>query len=495
MNIRVDRDSKTSLIKQIYDEIENRISSEILAPNEKLDSIRKIAKAVGVSQMTIVKAFEMLEKDNLIYKTQGKGSFVKESRIIKERKIKTKVVSTEDWKNNIVDYVMRTGYIERSHFLIEDIACNLGTAGLHERFLPTEDIMQMYFKKYKTDDLSKYPPVRGDIELIKKVSEYLLDKTIDMHDNDTIITTGSQLAINLIAQTFLTHGDVVVVESPTFPGAIDAFKSRGAQLIEVPMTHDGIDTDELLLVCEKYPVKLLYVMPTFQNPTGVSSSLEKSMEMLELAQEHNFLIVEDDCWSDLYFEKPERPLKGVDENRRVIYIAGFSKTLGPSYRLSAIVCDRVFSEKLVAMKSILDSGAPLINQKMISSYLGTLEHKRMLVSVRHELKLLLGRVVKKIKETAPSYVSYEVPKGGLVLWMNLPYNFDSKLLYYKLLSEHKISLLLGENCYSSLNGSNQLRISYAYSEESKVMSGISILMSTIKEIHEGKSKSRYMPKI
>ncbi|MGB3366132.1 MAG: PLP-dependent aminotransferase family protein, partial [Acidaminobacteraceae bacterium] len=450
MNIRLDRNSKTSLIKQIYDEIENRISSEILTPNEKLDSIRLISKSIGVSQMTVVKAFEMLKKDNLIYKIQGKGSFVKENRTKNDRKIKAKVLDSEDWKNRIVDYVVRTGYIERSHFLIEDIWCNLGTAGLHNRFLQTDEIMEMYLKNYKAEDLSKYPPVRGDKKLIGNIKEYLIDKTIDMHDNDIIITTGSQIAINLIAQTFLTHGDVVVVESPTFPGAIDAFKSRGARIVEVAMTSDGIDTDELLLVCEKYPVKILYLMPTFQNPTGISSSLEKNMEMLDLAHEHNFLIVEDDCWSDLYFEKAERPLKGVDEKRRVIYIAGFSKTLGPSYRLSAIVCDRIFSEKLVAMKSILDSGTPLINQKMISSYIGTLEHKRMLVNVRHELKLLLGRVVKKIIETSPSYISFEVPKGGLVLWMNLPYNFDSKLLYYKLLSEHKISLLLGENCYSSL---------------------------------------------
>lgn len=494
MNIKIDRNSKTSLIKQVYDEIENRISSDILLADEKLDSIRKISKSIGVSQMTVVKAFELLEKHNLIYKIQGKGSFVKSTSNSKYIDFKNENSNTDNWQSGIVDYVVRTGYIERSHFMNEDITNNLGTAGLNERFLATDEIMKMYFSKYTTYDLSKYPPVRGDSELIEKVHEYLMDKTIDMHDNDVIITSGSQLAINLISQTFITHGDVVVVEAPTFPGAIDAFKSRGAHVIEVSMTKNGIDTDALLLICEKYPVKLLYVMPTFQNPTGVSSSLEKSKEIIDLAKEHNFLIVEDDCWSDLYFENPERPLKGVDIDRRVIYIAGFSKTLGPSYRLSAIVCDKVLSEKLLAMKSILDSGAPLINQKIIANYLGSLEHKKMLVSVRHELKLLLARVGDMLQKTAPDYVLYQLPKGGLVIWIKLPYNFDSKLLYYRLLTEHKVSLLLGENCYSSLNGGNELRISYAYSKEEDVMRGIELLMQMIKDIYERKNSSRYMPK-
>lgn len=495
MNIRVDRKSKTSLIKQIYDEIENRISSEILLPNQKLDSIRKISKAIGVSQMTIVKAFDMLEKDGLIYKIQGKGSFVKSNRSLHAKYIDESNIFEGDWKSSIVDYHVRTGYIERANFINDEISCNLATAGLHDRFLPTKQILDNYMKSYNESSLSKYPAVRGSSELIEKVKEYLLDKTINMDKNEVIISTGSQLAINLIAQTFIKHGDIVVVEAPTFPGAIDAFKSRGARIIEVVMQNDGIDTDDLLLVCEKYPVKLIYLMPTFQNPTGVCNSLEKNQEILQLAKEHNFLIVEDDCWSDLYFEKPERPLKNVDVDGRVIYIAGFSKTLGPSYRLSAIVCDRVFSDKLIAMKSILDSGTPLINQLMVASYLGTLEHKKKLVNIRHELKNLLLKIELKLKKISPAYVSYRLPKGGLVLWLTLPYNFDTKLLYYRLLSDESISLLLGDNCYSSLKGNNQIRISYAYAKEQVVLDAIDIIMSNIKSIYDRKDKSIYMPKI
>ncbi|GAA0742177.1 PLP-dependent aminotransferase family protein [Clostridium oceanicum] len=484
MKLYVDKKSKTSLTRQLYDELQNRIDSGILKPNEKLPSVRKLSLQLSISKMTVVKAYELLEKNGFIYKEHGKGTYVKSKNIDFNHNIEVEEIDKNNWKNNIEDYIVRKGYRQRNYFNLKELGCNLAIAGLNERFLPTKTIIDTFIDNYNEKELGKHSPVEGEKSLIDKVCGYLVDKGVEASNQEVLITSGSQLAINVIAQTFIGHGDVVVVGAPTFSGAIDVFKSRGANVIEVPMTPEGLDVNSLLIQCEKYPVKALYTMPTFQNPTGISASLEVRQEILSLADEHNFIIIEDDCWSDLYYEEFKKPLKSLDKNNRVIYIAGFSKTLGPSYKLSAVVADEIFLRKLAIVKSTLDTGAPLINQVMVASYIGSIEHKKHLIWVRDELKQLLMRIKKYLEKISPSYVKVTIPKGGLILWLTLPDTFDCKILYYKAIFEENILFILGENYYSSGKGGNQLRICFTYDEEEKVLQGLGKIIDMIKELHQ-----------
>lgn len=493
MKLYIDKKSKTSLTKQLYDELENRIDSGILKPHEKLPSVRKLSSQLAISKMTVVKAYELLEKNRFIYKEHGKGTYVRGENIVLNHKTGAKRSDSNSWKSNIQDYIVRKGYRQRNYFNLKGIGCNLGIAGLNERFLPTKTIIDTFIDNYNEKELGKYSPVEGEKSLIDKVCGYLVDKGVEASNEEVLITSGSQLAINVIAQTFIGHGDVVAVGAPTFSGAIDVFKSRGANVIEVPMTPEGLDVNSLLIQCEKYPVKALYMMPTFQNPTGISASLEVMQEVLSLADEHNFIVIEDDCWSDLYYGQFKKPLKSLDKENRVIYIAGFSKTLGPSYKLSAIVADEILLRKLAIVKSTLDTGAPLINQMMIASYIGSIEHKKHLIWVRDELKRLLMRIEKHLEKICPAYVKVTIPKGGLVLWLTLPDTFDCKILYYKAISEENISFILGDNYYSFIKGGNQLRICFSYDDEEKVFQGLSKIVDMIKELHQMMGKGTQIP--
>lgn len=289
----------------------------------------------------------------------------------------------------------------------------------------------------------------------------------------------------MVAETFIGPGDVVVVGAPTFPGAIDVFKSRGAVVIDVPVDQEGMKTDNLMAVCEQYSVKLVYVMATYQNPTGVSMSLDRSLELLELAEEYNFMILEDDSWSDISLESSVRPLKGLDRNGRVLYLGGFSKTFGPSFRISALMAEGSLYTRLVAEKSNIDSGAPLINQLMLAPYMNSIEQKQHHTWLCHELRCLRDRVVQQLRRCFPKNIIFQIPRGGLVFWITLPSRFDGKLLYYRCLQEEKISILLGENCYSSIRGENQIRICYTYEEESVVMDSIEKIGKIIYELYEG----------
>lgn len=502
MKISIDRNSTVSITKQIYSEIENRIRTGILKPEMKLPSIRSVCKATNISPMTVVKAYEILTKEGLIYKVHGKGTFVKDIKIPSninkpiDKKIET-LSGDLAWQDEVQDYVKRTGYVQRTMPKGKNAGINLLTAALHHRFLPTETIIKKFNDSLNKNyaELGIYPPVEGDQRLIREVSIYLDNKNIQADVSEVFITNGSQLAINLAAQTFIGHGDVVVVEAPTFPGAIDVFKSRGAIVLEVPVDENGIKIDALLMICEKYPVKIVYTMPNFQNPTGCTMSLNVMQDLLELSHEENFIILEDDSWGDLCYERMVRPLKSLDKNGRVIYIGGFSKIFGPAYRLSAVVASGSLRSKLIAAKSGLDSGASLINQRMIEPYINSLEQKQHLTWLRHELKNLRDRLINHLKSIMPSYMKLEVPKGGLVLWLTFPSKFDCKFLYYKAVTEENIYFLLGDNCYSSIRGSNQLRICFTYLEEEVILDSISRLIKMIKEVYDQCIDSSQMPMI
>ncbi len=484
MKLTIDRESAIGIKDQIVSELQSRIETSILKAGQRLPSVRKMAATIQVSPMTVVKAYETLEAAGLVEKIHGKGTFVKKKKHTVTMEDQGDRIEGSEWQDTIEDYVQRSGYVQRTLMSRHQTGINLTLAALHHRFVPTRKILDKFQEWLvgRENELGQYPPVEGDPRLIKAVQSYMLDRGIEAPEDQIIITTGTQLALNLIAQTYIGPGDVVVVESPTFPGAIDVFKNRGAVIVDVPIVQGGVRTDLLLDICERYPVKLFFTMATFQNPTSYSYSHETSMELLDLAKEFNFLIVEDDTWGDLSYEKPERSLKDLDQDDRVIYVSGFSKVYGPSIRLSAITSGERIHSRLLSMKANLDSGAPLMNQLMLAPYLDSLEDKQHLIWLRHELKALRDAVHKHMKKHMPAYVKWDLPKGGLVFWLTLPHGFDVQLLYYRAITEENISFLVGHNCYVGAKGNNQLRLCYSYGEEVDVMVGVERLAKLIESV-------------
>lgn len=487
MNIVINRKGNLSIAEQIVEAFRSGIETKWYVSGDKLPSIRVLSKELSVSAMTIVTAYDRLEKDGFVEKIHGKGVYVlpqKSSGVRSELTTSIEAAETSrQWQDNIRDYVTRSKYAHRI-VQFEQQVINMSTAALHSRFLPTDKILEMFYdhKEDFREEFGRYPPVEGQSGFRSEIQKFFNEKGLNVNENQLLITSGSQLGIHLVAETFIGLGDVVVVGAPTFPGAIDVLKGRGAIVIEVPVDEDGLKLDNLMAVCEQYPVKLVYMMANFQNPTGVCLSLERCIELLELADEYNFIILEDDSWSDLSLEGTMRPLKNFDHKGRVIYLGGFSKIFGPSFRLSGMIAEGSLFTRLVAAKSNIDSGAPLLNQLMLTPYINSIECKQHHTWLCHEIRALRNRVVDQLRKSMPSYVHFDIPKGGLVFWLTLPNRFDGKLLYYRCMSEHNISILLGENCYASIRGENQIRLSYTYEEESLVIASIEKIGRIIKEM-------------
>ncbi|PAB60175.1 aminotransferase-like domain-containing protein [Anaeromicrobium sediminis] len=509
MKILINRNSSITILEQIYTEIENRIRSGILKPETRLPSIRKMCEELHVSPMTIVKVYNNLAEAGLVEKVHGRGTFVR-SRIkdlsasqvelgfglegLMGNELKEELDNSH-WQDQIQDYISRGSFRYNVSLSPKYNGSNLSIAALGQSYLPTADIFNKFTQNMDKDlnDLGRYPPIEGDLKMREAVREYVLERNIHTQSKNIIIASGSQLAINLVAMTYIGPGDVVVVGAPTFPGAIDVFKNRGAHIVEVPVDDNGMDTLALLSVCETYKVKLVYTMPSFQNPTGAVMTLERKQMILELADEHNFIILEDDVWSEVAFEGTPEPLKAMDRHERVIYICGFSKVYGPAYRLSAIIASGSLYVRLVTAKSNLDFGAPSISQKFLAPYLNSLEQKQFILNLKYELKQLRDRLYKLLKENLPTYVKVQKPKGGMLFWITFPIDYNCHLLHYRAVMECNISFLPGEFCYAEKRGSNQLRLCFTFLEESLVTESIKILCRLMDDVYKESRRHGQMP--
>jgi DNA-binding transcriptional MocR family regulator len=474
MNIHFKRRSNVPIHDQICQYFIDRISSKMLKEGEKLPSVRQLSKQLGVSLVTVQKAYQQLQEKGYVESFQGKGIFVKSS------KQKSDIDNPyTNWHMLIPDYVPRAQSLSISQHL-RNIRYNLGTAIIHGNILQTEWIKNVTLKVIEQHPylFGQYSSANGDLEFRNAVSNYLRPKNLSIHPENILAVSGAQQGIELVAKTFIGPNDVVFMEAPTYPGSIDIFKSRGAQIIPIPVDHDGIDTKMLLKLCERYQPKLLYINPTFHNPTGTTLSMKKRKELIDLAESFHFLILEDDPWSELYFEKnPPATIKSFDTSGHVIYLKGFSKFLSPACRIGALVTEGPILEKLIAAKSITDLGSPLLTQKVIAALLQSKVLNKVLQNIRTDLKNRAKQCIQLLHQHS-QILTIHPPSGGNTIWVKLPQHVHAEiLLEYAHIKQ--LSFLPGSACFPTHVPNQYIRLSYAGVHEEELTEAIQILCHTI----------------
>ncbi|WP_046213801.1 MocR-like pyridoxine biosynthesis transcription factor PdxR [Paenibacillus wulumuqiensis] len=479
MRIDIQRNVGVSLSDQIYQSIVDRIRSGLLKEGLKLPSVRILSKQLEVSLVTVFKAYKQLEQDGFITSIQGKGTFIK-AKIIEERGEK-EIIPSYDWQLSLQDYLPRSQFA-RYHIAPQKV--HLSSSMIDPKLFPNR-----YFEREvhqvlteNPELLSLYGNIQGDSQLRNEMSKYLKRSGVLSTPENILVTSGLQQGIDLIARTFVGSGDFVIMEAPTYPGAIDVFRGRGATILTVPVDKDGLRIDILQNVCEKYKPKVIFTIPTFHNPTGVVMTLKRRKQLLDIAQSIQCIIVEDDPCSEIYFEKkPPATLKSMDQFGHVIYLRGLSKTIAPSCRIGVLTASGSIFRRLLAAKANADLGSPLLTQKAI---LPLINSKRMLdhtKKLRIALKIRRDLVIDLLTRLSPDDVSWTIPEGGLNLWISLPTWIDSHLL----LSEAKkqqITFLPGSACYPVGQEYNHLRISYSYVNEELLTYGITTLCAILHDM-------------
>ncbi|RAL23425.1 PLP-dependent aminotransferase family protein [Thermoflavimicrobium daqui] len=470
MKIEINRSSHVPLAQQIYQSFTDRILSGYFPSGTRLPSVRQLAKTLQVSPVTVMQALDLLEKQQLIERIQGKGIFVA---------VKNNVETEEPEEERedgslflqIPDYLHRTQQMYYNQVLAQ---INFSSPIVHPDLLPTEILAQSISQLVQKEPeiLAQYGEIQGDIELRQALAHYLMNEGIKVSPQDILVTNGSQQGIDLVARCFLGPGDIVFTEEPTYTAAIDIFRSRGATVIAVPVDQEGMRIDKLTALLDTYTPKLIYTMPTFQNPTGYVMNQKRRRELIDLTRHINCLILEDDPWSEIFFDQsPPLHLKAMDRYGNVIYLKGLSKILSPGCRIGFMVASDMILNRLIAAKTNADMGNPLLNQKVILPIFQSQWIRRLLKELRESLKQKRNLTLQLLKEYAPPGMSWLTPKGGFNIWITLPKGANTIELL-SMCKQKNISFLPGSACFPSDIEWNHLRLSFSNVDEEEITLGI-----------------------
>ncbi len=327
-----------------------------------------------------------------------------------------------------------------------------------------------------------YLPLR---ELIARQStRYGINVTAD----NILPTSGSQQALDLIGRIFINPGDRILVESPTYLGALQAWIAYGAEFISVPIDQDGMVTDKLEDRL-RAGVKFIYVLPNFQNPTGLTLSYERRLHLIELADKYGVPIIEDDPYGQLRYEGEHLPAVVVLDNQtrsqdtcysgNVIYLSTFSKTLAPGIRLAWVIAPPEIIQKLILAKQSADLHTSTFNQitTFEVSKDGFLnDHVKLIRKVYRERRDVM---LDSLEEHMPPGINWTYPKGGLFLWVTLPTTLDAEVIFDDALDK-SVAFVPGAVFFAEGGGHNTMRLNFSNAKPEMINEGIGRLSKVIK---------------
>lgn len=323
----------------------------------------------------------------------------------------------------------------------------------------------------------QYGPTEGFDETKSHIVEIMAEEGMDADIEDMIVTTGGQQVIDLVAKTFVDPGDVIICEAPTYPGAVPVFSSYEANVIQVETDNDGMRIDLLeeeiaRLESEGLRPKFIYVIPTFQNPAGVTMSLERRKRLIEIARERELLVLEDNPYGLLRFEGAKLPpLYALDRDGFVMYLGTFSKILSPGIRLGWVVAPAPVLEKINLGKQAADLCTSSLTQYLVNAYFKLGDWRQYIDSVSDIYRSRRDAMLAALEEYFPPQAEWTHPGGGLFIWATLPDFIDTQDLLARALRDN-VAFVPGSAAYVDGRGGSSMRLNFSGSNESTIEEGV-----------------------
>lgn len=341
----------------------------------------------------------------------------------------------------------------------------------------------------KGTEALQYGSTDGYVPLREMISRHSIRSGMNVDISNILITSGSQQALDLLGKIFINRGDRILVESPTYLGALQAWNAYGADYITVPVDEYGMRTD-LLEEALRIGPKFIYVLPNFQNPTGTTLPMERRMKVIELADRYGVPIVEDDPYGQLRFEGEDLPSVEILDSRmreqngtytgNVIYLSTFSKILAPGLRLAWVIAPDNVIRKLALAKQGTDLNTSTFNQ-IVTHEVGQHgfidRHVQVMKEVYRERR---NTMLDSLEEHMPEGVSWTHPQGGLFLWVTLPEQFNSTEMLPGVIEEN-VAYVPGEFFHPDGSGKNTMRLNFSFCSPERINEGIARLGKAFKK--------------
>ena len=328
----------------------------------------------------------------------------------------------------------------------------------------------------------QYGSGQGDQTLREQILEIMRMEGIEAHPDDVVVTTGSQQALDLVVRLFINPGDVIVAEAPSYVGALGVFRAYQAEVAHVPLDEHGLIPEALEQVLARLAqqgrrVKLIYTVPNFHNPAGVTLSLERRPRILEIAQRYGVLIVEDNPYGLLGFSGEPLPAMRSMDDAGVIYLGSFSKTFAPGYRVGWAVAPHSIREKLVLASESAILCPSNASQLAVSTYLANHDWRNQIKAYREMYRERRDAMVGALAEHIPE-ASWTVPDGGFYTWVRLPHGIDAQAMLPRAITA-LVAYVSGTAFYADGQGSDHMRLSFCYPTPDRIREGVRRLAGVV----------------
>ena len=330
----------------------------------------------------------------------------------------------------------------------------------------------------------QYGVTEGYAPLRNWVIDRLTNQGIISDKDETIIVSGGQQGIDLAAKSLLNPGDVVICEEPSFIGGLNSFRVNNAVICGVPVESDGLDMVKLEETLKAHTnVKIVYTIATFQNPSGITMSLEKRKKLLELAEKYDFMIFEDNPYGELRFAGEEIPtIKSMDENGRVVYFGSFSKILSPGLRLGFVSCIPALMERMIICKQVEDVHTNVLSQMVAYEFVTRYDIDKHIAKLREVYGKKCKLMMECMDKYFPASVTHTCPEGGLFLFCTMPEEYDSKAVMAKALEKGVAFVPGATTMVDDKKTYSTFRMNYSTASEEQILKGIEVLGGVLKEI-------------
>ncbi len=324
----------------------------------------------------------------------------------------------------------------------------------------------------------QYGLTEGYVPLRETLKKYMVEKYgVNMDGNDLIITSGAQQVMDLVTKSLVNEGDVVITEAPSFIGSLNTFRSYNAKLVGVPMDDDGMNMEELeKALKENENIRFIYTIPNFQNPSGITMSLEKRKKMYELAKQYNVLILEDNPYGELRYKGESLPnIKSFDDSGLVIYAGSFSKVISPGMRVGWCMAPSEIIQKMVVCKQGEDVHTNMWSQVVCHEFMTKYDFEGHLEMLRNLYREKLEYTMDLLKENLSDKITYGDVEGGLFIWCTLPEDVDMNKFCLELV-QNKVCVVPGNAFLTDEKEiSHNFRINFSTPSNQQLKKGIEIL--------------------
>jgi DNA-binding transcriptional MocR family regulator len=473
-----DPDGSEALYLQLVRSIEDGIRTGRLRVGQRLPAERTLAADLRVSRTTVTGAYQELEARGLLRGHVGRGTVVVGAPPGARP-------STLPWSQRGSALALRAAPASLGALRHRPDVIAFDNGWPDPALYPVEALDRLLERLpgRGTPEIYLSAPPPGDPYLRRVIADWLATRGIRTEPEGVLITSGAQQGVNVLARALVAPGDVVLTEASTFQCALVAFRWAGADVVGVPVDHDGVLPDAFEEAVERYRPKLAYLIPTFHNPTGAVLSRERRHRVLELAARSRVPVVESDLYGEIFFEDTPPPtLKAQDHGGLVLYQGSFSKIAVPGLRVGWIVAPVEAMPTLTIAKEFVDLHTPALTQRLAAAFVEGPQLERHLASLRAECRLRRDQLVGALRQHCPR-LAFRLPSGGYYLWAQLPAPLTAAELS-PIAAEHGVAFRPGPQFSPGGGGQDHIRLCFAALGPKAITEGARRLGQALAEAEE-----------